>query len=177
MVELERLNMLNNNIEFNILQLLLSQHFGAEISDLIVDNESMSYNACRFNINNLKFIYRSAKITPRKIGQFVTVWKRNNTGITVPFSLNDHLDYYLISAQNDSELGYFIFPAAAMRTKNILADLNESGGKRGFRIYPPWDKPTSKQAVKTQKWQNNYFFDYRNPVGSQKQFNEYFNCS
>ncbi len=56
MVELERLNLLNNNIEFNILQLLLSQHFGAEISDLIVDYESMSYNACRFNINNLKFI-------------------------------------------------------------------------------------------------------------------------
>ena len=28
-----------------------------------------------------------------------------------------------------------------------------------MRVYPPWDKPESKQAEKTQKWQTEYFVD------------------
>jgi hypothetical protein len=27
----------------------------------------------------------------------------------------------------------------------------------GIRVYPIWDKPTSKQALKTQLWQLSYF--------------------
>lgn len=28
-----------------------------------------------------------------------------------------------------------------------------------IRVYPSWDKPTSKQAIDTQKWQLPYFVD------------------
>ena len=32
-------------------------------------------------------------------------------------------------------------------------------GKRGFRVYPPWDEASNNQAKKTQEWQLNYFLD------------------
>ncbi len=36
--------------------------------------------------------------------------------------------------------------------KGIIS-LSKQGGKRAMRVYPPWDKPESKQAAKTQVWQ------------------------
>ena len=44
--------------------------------------ESTEYNACSYTVNGQKIIERTAKITPKKIGQFVTCWKRNIDGIT-----------------------------------------------------------------------------------------------
>ena len=41
--------------------------------------------------------------------------------------------------------------------KIVSTDLME--GKRAIRVYPPWDKVTSKQAQKTQEWQLDYFLD------------------
>lgn len=32
-----------------------------------------------------------------------------------------------------------------------------------MRVYPSWDRPTSKQAMKTQEWQLPYFVDMSNP--------------
>ena len=32
-------------------------------------------------------------------------------------------------------------------------------GKRGFRVYPIWDITISKQAISTQKWQLEYFYE------------------
>jgi hypothetical protein len=40
--------------------------------------------------------------------------------------------------------------------KGIITHLDKEG-KRGFRIYPPWDVTTNKQAQKNQIWQSNYF--------------------
>ncbi|WP_342778286.1 MepB family protein [Streptomyces botrytidirepellens] len=35
-----------------------------------------------------------------------------------------------------------------------------SGGKRGFRVYPPWVTTTNRQASRTQAWQTKYFLDF-----------------
>ncbi|MBC8112482.1 MAG: MepB family protein, partial [Verrucomicrobia bacterium] len=35
---------------------------------------------------------------------------------------------------------------------------NNKQRKRGIRVYPRWDKATSKQAQKTKGWQTKYFF-------------------
>ena len=32
-----------------------------------------------------------------------------------------------------------------------------------MRVYPSWDNPDSKQALKTQKWQLPYFVDMSDP--------------
>ena len=39
---------------------------------------------------------------------------------------------------------------------------NGKEGKRGIRVYPPWDIVTSKQAEKTQSWQTKYFLTIKN---------------
>ena len=42
------------------------------MQNFIKDNESKSYKGCSYEVNGVKIIERTAKITPTKIGQFVT---------------------------------------------------------------------------------------------------------
>ena len=49
-----------------------------QISDLKKEPEGKEYDACQFKLNGMNIICRSSKVTPKKIGQFVTFWKRNN---------------------------------------------------------------------------------------------------
>ena len=127
------------------------------ISDLKVNPESKEYGGCQFSLNGKIIIYRSSKITPKKAGQFVTFWKRNDKGITEPFFETDAVDYYVINSEIENCLGQFVFPKSILIEKNIIST-SKKEGKRGFRVYAPWDKTESKQAIATQKWQSNYFF-------------------
>lgn len=129
-----------------------------QITDFVKHNESQEYDGCEFLLNNKKIIYRTSKITPKKVGQFVTFWKRNKNGITEPFSEIETLNYYVINVQRDNKKGQFIFPKSILIEKGILSTLKKEG-KRGFRVYPIWDKTMSKQAIVTQNWQLNYFFE------------------
>lgn len=128
-----------------------------EFSNLVIDSESQEYQACSFNINSFEIIHRLSKITPTKIGQFVTIWKRNTKGITVPFDFSDDFDFIIITSKSNENLGQFVFPKSVLLEKGIISN-NNTSGKRGIRVYPPWDIPTSKQAEKTQNWQIKYFY-------------------
>ena len=128
------------------------------ISNLEKDLECDEYFGYNFESNQLSFKFRKAKITPKKVGQFVTLWKRNVIKQTEPFSENDVFDYYIIATEEDSKLGFYIFPKAILIEKNILTSAKKEG-KRGFRVYPNWVKPENKQAEKTQNWQQNYFVE------------------
>ncbi|EMK12093.1 MULTISPECIES: MepB family protein [Leptospira] len=122
-----------------------------------MENESLEYGASTFNIGNLKITFRLAKITPTKIGQFVTLWKRNSEGHIRPFDIHDLTDYVIIGAKDKNLSGQFIFPKRILCDRGIISDKKE--GKKGFRIYPSWDFPDNKQAQRTQKWQLSYFFE------------------
>jgi len=128
------------------------------ISDLVIESEGKAYKACNFKLNGLHIICRNAKITPKKIGQFVTFWKRNQSGITEPFSETDEFDFYVINVLKEDRIGQFIFPKSVLIKKGIVSTTLKDG-KRGFRVYPSWDMPSSKQAEKTQKWQTKYFIE------------------
>lgn len=39
-----------------------------------------------------------------------------------------------------------------------------AGGKRAFRVYPPWVTTTSRQATGTQAWQLDHFLPLDGPV-------------
>ena len=91
----------------------------------------------------------------------MTFWKRNKLGITEPFSEFDRIDFYVINVKIETNFGQFVFPKSELITKGILST-NKKEGKRGFRVYPKWDKTTNKQAEKTQKWQLNYFYEIDN---------------
>lgn len=128
------------------------------VSEFVEETESKEYEACRFKLKDLSIICRNAKITPKKTGQFVTFWKRNKLGITVPLNEYDQFDFYLIVVNKGNKLGQFAIPKSTLIEKGIISTATQEG-KRGFRVYTPWDVTSNKQAKKTQAWQLNYFVE------------------
>ena len=118
--------------------------------------ESSEYDACSFALNGKSIQYRLSKITPKKTGQFVTVWKRNKEGKTEPFDISDNLDFIIITVKSGDNLGQFIFSKSVLASYGIITS-NGKKGKCGIRVYPPWNIATNKQAMKTQSWQAKYF--------------------
>lgn len=120
------------------------------------EKESQEYEACRFLLNELQVVCRTAKITPTKTGQFVTLWKRSTKGPIEPFETSDPVDLFIVNVSRDDLHGQFIFPKQIFTDKGVLAG-NGKAGKRALRVYPPWDATSGKQAQKTQIWQSEYF--------------------
>ncbi|KIA86153.1 MepB family protein [Flavobacterium sp. AED] len=129
-----------------------------ELTNPIPEKESKEYGAYQFELNASKILFRVAKTTPTKVGQFVTVWKRIAKGPIQPFDLSDDIDLFIINTRSGDHFGQFVFPKSVLIQHGILTtDLKE--GKRAIRVYPPWDTTTNKQAQKTQKWQLDYFLE------------------
>jgi len=129
---------------------------GFESTNLTLENESQEYHACTFSINELNVLFRKAKITPTKTGQFVTLWKRIGSGPIQPFEDFDLIDLFVINVQKDNCFGQFVFPKEVLCDHGVVSTSSRKG-KRAMRIYPPWDITTSIQARTTQKWQSKYF--------------------
>lgn len=143
----------------NTISLLNLQNlFGCPIHNLRLETESAAYEAAFFKVNNLKVIYRKAKITPTKTGQFVTLWKRNSTGVIEPFDISDAFDCVVINVSNLGKDGFFVFPKSILIEKGVISTPTREG-KRAIRVYPAWDKTSNKQAQKTQLWQLDYFLE------------------
>ena len=133
------------------------------LKNIKTESKSHEYAAHTFQLNEYKILFRKAKITPTKTGQFVTLWKRNEKGITAPFDLTDDFDFYFIVTKTPTNFGIFIFPKKVLQENKILSD-SKKDGKRGIRVYSIWDETTSKQAQKTKIWQTKYFLDLSNPT-------------
>lgn len=143
-------------------ELLAIQHIYSllklECSQPIPVRESAEYCAYSFKLNNSSIQFRAAKITPTKIGQFVTLWKRSEKGPILPYDSADLVDYVVINTSKEEHFGQFIFPKSVLRNQGVFS-VNADGGKRAIRVYPSWDITLNKQAQKTQKWQLEYFLE------------------
>ncbi|MBX9830677.1 MepB family protein [Candidatus Babeliales bacterium] len=147
------------------IDLITTQEFAYKPCNLSIKNaeleaESQEYGACTFEMNGLRIKFRVAKITPTKIGQFVTLWKRSQAGITEPYDMADNIDFFVISVRNKEHFGQFVFPKAVLCEKGFVSQ-NGKGGKRAMRVYPAWDVAENQQAKKTQAWQLAYFFEIK----------------
>ena len=132
---------------------------GYSIQDIAVDLESKKYWGMTFLFDKKRICFRKANITAKKQGQFVAVWKRAFDGQTRPYNNYDGIDILIIHVETEGQIGQFIF------TKNIcnkykVFSIETEQGKRGLRVYPPWDIVDNKQAKNTQVWQNNYFISF-----------------
>ncbi len=142
--------------DLKVVKELVYDKCGFDLTDPKLNSESAEYGACSFGLNGKTIQHRVSKITPTKTGQFVTIWKRNKDGITEPFDILDDIDFIIITSKSGDNFGQFIFPKPVLADKGIITR-NGKEGKRGIRVYPPWDIATNKQAEKTQSWQTKYF--------------------
>ncbi|GHF44563.1 hypothetical protein GCM10010218_27460 [Streptomyces mashuensis] len=129
---------------------------GFACSQPVPEPESAEYAACAFTLDGRAVRFRVARTTPAKVGQFVTVWQRSEEGPIRPFDAGDGVDLFVISSRDDDGFGQFVFPREVLCERDIVSR-DRSGGKRGFRVYPPWVTTTSRQARSTQAWQVQYF--------------------
>ena len=142
--------MLAQELAYNSLGLIFGQ--------CVLERESLEYGACTFTMSSKTVKFRQAKITPTKIGQFVTFWKRIGQGPIMPYDLNDSFDFFVVSVRTLHYFGQFIFPKSVLVYHGLVSQ-GGKGGKRAMRVYPPWDTPDNAQAKKTQAWQLRYFFE------------------
>lgn len=144
---------------------------GLVCSRPVPEAESAEYGAHGFTVDGSAVRFRVARTTPTKVGQFVTVWKRSADGGPIrPYDSGDPVDLFVISTRDTGDgvgddsggtggsggSGQFVFPRAVLRERDIVST-DGVGGKRGFRVYPPWVTTTNRQAGRTQKWQVEYF--------------------
>lgn len=134
-----------------------------KVSDFEKEKESQEYYACNYKVDGKLVLSRNSKVTPKKVGQFVTFWKRNDKGPIEPFQEKDSFYYLVVNVSSEDEFGQFVFPKSELVKRGIVST-NSSEGKRAFRVYPPWDVTTSQQAIRTQKWQSDYFLKIENEL-------------
>ncbi|MFK8036930.1 MAG: MepB family protein [Crocinitomicaceae bacterium] len=149
-----------------LFQILKEQ--GLVLTNHFIESESQDYEAAQFEVNGSHVIYRKAKQTPKKKGQFVTYWKRLKTSVIAPFHESDGFDFYIITVQSDWGEGVFIFPKNVLIDQGIVSTSNKEG-KRGFRVHIPFETDLNKQAVKTQAWQRKCYYkvsdvDFKNTL-------------
>lgn len=145
--------------EIETLNILIFNPLKLNISEIIPDLECEEYSGLNFKINETRIKFRKSKLTPKKIGQFVTFWKRDFDGNTIPFDINDDFDFYIIAIEENENSGFFIFPKSVVEKENLTSS-EQKTGKRGFRVYANWHFPNNKQAEKTKLWQTEYFINY-----------------
>jgi hypothetical protein len=133
---------------------------GCEVRDAVRESESSEYGAIKFLLNGKTVLFRQAKTTPKKIGQFVTIWKRETPQSEVaPFDRFDGVDWVIVAVDQDDQFGVFVFSATLLAQKKVFSE-HADGGKRAIRVYAPWTHPVAAQAKRTQKWQIQKFIDF-----------------
>lgn len=139
-----------------------------ETIDLIIESvkeekQNSKYGAGTFAISSKTVRFRVANTTPTKVGQFVAFWEKDENNKNQPYLYEEAPDLLVITTfKSENEFGQFIFPKEVLLKQNILRSISTKG-KMAIRVYPNWDSPSSKQAIKTQQWQLPYFVDMRNP--------------
>ena len=122
----------------------------------VVEPDNAAYGAvvCRAAVGAVRF--RVGKTTPTKVGFFVTVWERADDGSTRPVPSDDGVDLLVVVVREGEHVGRFAFSKTALVEHGVVS-VDGVGGKRGFRVYPPWSQTSNPQARRTQAWQGRFF--------------------
>lgn len=133
------------------------------------EKQNAKYGAGIFQLSSKTVRFRVANTTSTKTGQFVAFWEKDENNKNQPYSYEEAPDLLVITTfKSDYEFGQFVFPKEVLLNQHILKS-NSTKGKMAIRVYPGWDVPTSKQAMKTQEWQLPYFVDLSNSNNAPKE--------
>ncbi|MDM1380540.1 MepB family protein [Myroides marinus] len=125
------------------------------ITDITWSTEKNEYYACTFTLGSAKIVFREAKVTPKKIGLFVAIWRRNEDNITTPYHIDDNFDYFVIGTGS----GCFVYPKSILVELQIISS-NLKEGKRGMRVYPNLEVEMNKQALKTYQSHLPFYYNF-----------------
>ena len=136
---------------------------GMNINSIIEESQNHDYGAGKFDIDtgtNVRAVrFRVAKITPTKLGQFVSCWEKDIHNKNTAYTNQNAPDLLVITVFSiHGVFGQFVFPKNILLSKNILRT-DTTQGKMAFRVYPSWVQVVSQSAVQTQRWQLDYFFE------------------
>lgn len=135
-------------------EIIVNKHFSPRHIFWQQSNESHDYVLYHANADNNNIILATAKKTPKKQGFFVTLWKRDDSKTIRPYHNDDkEIDFFMVIIPHS---GYFFFSKKDLLMNHILKS-EKAKGKMAFRLYPPYEQLLSKEALKTQKWQTNYY--------------------
>ncbi|MET8778959.1 MepB family protein [Nocardia sp. NPDC004654] len=137
---------------------LLLDSLGLAFAAALPETENAEYGAFVSRVGRGSIRFRVGKLTPTKVGLFVTVWRRAADGSTEPLAAEDGVDLLVITAREEQRFGQFVFPKAALVEHGVVSVAGR-GGKRGFRVYPPWSATQNRQAMRSQKWQCDFFLE------------------
>ena len=137
------------------------QSMGFAVSAPSFETSSQDYGACFFYLNEQLVRLRVGKVTPIKIGCFITLWYRNPQGTLTAYAQTDPFSHLVVLVGSTSQHGQWIFPKKTLIEKKIIAS-DHSPGKAAFRLYPNWEPALNPQAIRTQSWQRNYFIETTN---------------
>lgn len=132
--------------------------FGFEFSNQVLEVEGAEYGACSFMLDGRSVRFRVGKTTPTKVGQFVTVWVCSDAGPIRPFDIADGVELFIVAVSDGHGGGQFVFPTEELCLRGIVS-AGGAGGKRAFRVYPPWLQGLNTQAARTQVWQSAFFLE------------------
>lgn len=118
---------------------------------------NVEYGAAMAGVGSATVRFRVGKLTPTKAGLFVALWRRAAAGSAEPFPVEE-VDALVIAVREGVRFGAFVFSKAVLVERGIVS-VDGVGGKRGFRIYPPWSAVTSRQAERSQSWQCDSFLE------------------
>lgn len=107
-------------------------------------------------IGSERWRLRTARVTPKKPGAFVAVWRRDELGETGPFASDDATDGLMVFVREDDRFGMFRFVASQLESLGVTRSAAHPG-KRGFRVYPSWSVGLNRQALRTQAAQRSAF--------------------
>ncbi len=138
---------------------IIEKKLNLKTHDFETSSENINYSGSTYRVKEKKVISRLVKLTPKKKGYFVALWKRNNEGICIPYNVEDGFDLYVFNVSDEEKMGQFIFSVKVLESKKIVSS-KSSKGKNGFRLYPPWETNLNKTALNAQKWQSNFFIDF-----------------
>ena len=105
---------------FNRFQEQFLKPLGKTAANIEREKESAEYGAVRFEMDGQTCLFRQAKHTPKKIGQFVALWKRPAiSGEIAPFDRDDGIDKVIVLADEHPRFGVFVFPCRLLVEKDI----------------------------------------------------------
>ncbi len=135
---------------------ILFARSGVTCSTPVPEPTNLEYGALVHEVGGVRVRSRVGRVTPKKVGFFVAVWRRTEDGSTQPLASEDGIDLLTVSVGQGSDLGQFVMSRQALVDHGIVSQADR-GGKRGFRVYPPWSAVDNAQARQTQTWQREFF--------------------